>query len=79
MNIRYVNEITVDNGGSRSGTERRKFSYTEFIPERRSGKDRRKGFDRRSGIGRRRGYERRHNQDNRQLNAIERRELFRTI
>jgi len=37
------------------------------------------GFDRRSSIGRRRGYDRRHNQDNRYLNAIERREPFRNI
>ena len=79
MNFRNDNEMIYDNGGSRSGSERRKFSYSEFIPERRSGKDRRKGFDRRSSIGRRRGYDRRHNQDNRYLNAIERREPFRSI
>lgn len=34
-------------GGRRSGFDRRKFSYTEHIPERRSGKERRSGFDRR--------------------------------
>ena len=79
MNFQDNNEIFKDNGGSRSGLERRTFSYTQFIPERRSGKDRRKGFDRRSSIGRRRGYDRRHNQDNRYLNAIERREPFRNI
>jgi len=38
---------TLDNGGRRSGFDRRKFSYTLHIPERRSGKDRRSGFDRR--------------------------------
>jgi len=35
------------NGGRRSGIDRRRFSYTEHIPERRSGKERRSGFDRR--------------------------------
>ena len=34
-------------GGRRSGIDRRRFSYTEHIPERRSGKERRSGFDRR--------------------------------
>ena len=40
------NKIFLDNGDRRSGTDRRKFSYAAFIPERRSGKDRRKGSDR---------------------------------
>jgi hypothetical protein len=31
-----------DNGGKRSGIERRRFSYSDHIPERRSGEDRRK-------------------------------------
>jgi hypothetical protein len=30
-----------DNGERRSGLERRKFSYTLYIPERRNGQDRR--------------------------------------
>ena len=42
---------TIDNGGRRSGIERRRYSYSINIPERRSGKDRRCGSDRRSGIG----------------------------
>jgi len=37
----------LDNGGERSGIERRQFSYTSHIPERRSGKDRRSADDRR--------------------------------
>jgi hypothetical protein len=37
-----------DKGGRRSGIERRQFSYDEYLPERRSGKDRRSGFDRRT-------------------------------
>lgn len=36
-----------DNGGTRSGTDRRKFEYIAYVPERRLGKDRRKGFNRR--------------------------------
>ena len=36
-----------DNGGVRSGLERRQFSYDKHIPERRSAKDRRNGLDRR--------------------------------
>jgi len=40
--------IITDNGGRRSGIDRRQFSYYEHIPERRSGKDRRNGNDRRS-------------------------------
>jgi hypothetical protein len=36
-----------DNGGRRSGVERRQFSYNHHIPERRSGEDRRSGLDRR--------------------------------
>lgn len=36
-----------DNGGRRSGIERRQFFYNGHIPERRSGRDRRGRFDRR--------------------------------
>lgn len=39
--------IFLDNGGRRSGVDRRQFSYTSYIPERRRGGDRRKGEDRR--------------------------------
>ena len=42
-----MGHLLPDNGGRRSGIERRQFSYDVHIPERRSGKDRRKGFDRR--------------------------------
>ena len=67
-----------DNGGTRSGTDRRKFHYTACIPEERSGMDRRKGFDRRSGITRRRGSERRNSLNHRGPYPIERRNMFRT-
>ena len=40
-------KISLDNGGRRSGTDRRKFSYVVHIPERRSSIDRRMGLDRR--------------------------------
>ena len=60
-----------DNGGTRSGTDRRKFQYTAYIPERRSGKNRRKGFDRRSPIPRRRS-EHGANQNYREAYPIER-------
>jgi hypothetical protein len=48
-----------DNGGTRTGIERRKFHYTAYIPEKRSGMDRRKRFDRRNLMARRRESERR--------------------
>lgn len=44
-----------DNGGRRSGVDRRKFLYTDHIPERRAVRDRRNGLDRRSGPNRRDG------------------------
>ncbi len=40
-------QISLDNQGRRSGGDRRNFSYTLHIPERRKGKDRRGGEDRR--------------------------------
>ena len=42
-----------DNGGRRSGIDRRYFSYSNHIPERRNGNDRRIVSDRRSGLDRR--------------------------
>lgn len=36
-----------DKGGRRVGFERRRYSYTCYIPERRRGEDRRSGDDRR--------------------------------
>jgi len=37
-------QVLPDNGGRRSGTDRREFNYTSHIPERRSGKERRNGL-----------------------------------
>ena len=41
------NGISTDNGGRRSGGDRRNYSYTLHVPERRNGGDRREGEDRR--------------------------------
>jgi len=54
-----------DNGGTRSGTDRRKFSVINYTHERRSGMERRKGVDRRRS------------QITRAEIAIERRDIFR--
>jgi hypothetical protein len=39
--------MLIDNGGRRRGGDRRCFSYSNHLPERRSGGDRRSGRDRR--------------------------------
>ena len=44
--------IDADNGGRRTGIDRRKFFYAAYLPERRSGEDRRNGLDRRSLVKR---------------------------
>ena len=44
------NALKSDNDGRRSGAERRNFSYTYYIPERRNGQDRRMGRDRRMSL-----------------------------
>ena len=48
-----------DNGGTRSGFDRREFQYTAHIPERRSQHDRRNGLDRRKKISKKRRFDRR--------------------
>ena len=78
MNDKQTELIMADNGGTRSGTDRRKFQYTAYIPERRSGKDRRRGFDRRSSIARRRGIERRVSQSKREQYPLQRKDAFNT-
>ena len=42
--------VLQDNGGRRIGFDRRSFSYSLYIPERRSFEDRRKGENRRKRI-----------------------------
>ncbi len=56
-----------DNGGTRSGTDRRQATKEGYTPERRKGGDRRSGLDRRDG------------QLFRGKQAIERREAFKTF
>ena len=48
-----------DNGGTRTGIDRRQFNYTAYIPEKRSGIDRRRGVDRRRLVTQRISVERR--------------------
>ena len=43
-----------DHSGTRSGSDRRKYKYMHYSPERRSGKDRRKKIDRRGQVARKR-------------------------
>jgi hypothetical protein len=44
-----MNNVDItDNGNRRSGIDRREFSYTAYLPERRSDKDRRGVSDHRS-------------------------------
>jgi hypothetical protein len=51
----------IDNGGTRSGSERRRFFENEYLPERRMRYDRRSGADRRRSLNKKRkqGKERR--------------------
>jgi hypothetical protein len=59
MNSLKSEEVIKDNEESRIGIERRQFSYTAHIPERRSGNDRRKRFERRTTINSIRRHDRR--------------------
>ena len=65
MSENYVIYNLRDNGGRRSGIERRRFSYSDHIPDRRSANDRRVRSDRRSGEDRRTGSDRRSGEDRR--------------
>lgn len=66
-----------DNGGTRIGTDRRKFHYTAYIPEKRSGMDRRKESDRRSLTAGGIGADRRNSLNHRGPYPLERRDIFR--
>ena len=59
MNIAEIKMVLKDNGGRRLGIERREFSYTNHIPNRRTHEDYRSGVDRRCGLERRQGTDRR--------------------
>jgi len=56
-----------DNGGTRSGRDRRKLTVITHNPERRTGQERRSGIDRRNG------------QKDRGELAVERREAFKVL
>ena len=73
MSESYVVYNLRDNGGRRSGIERRRFSYAGHIPERRSEEDRRASSDRRCGEDRRCGSERRCGEERRIAWAFRRR------
>ena len=62
----YLAFNLTDNGGRRSGIERRRFSYSGHIPERRSGVDRRCVKDRRDGEWHM-AKQHRHDEENRRL------------
>ncbi len=49
----------IDNGGRRTGIERREFSHTNHVSNERTKKERRSGVDRRSGLERRKDKDRR--------------------
>ena len=66
-----------DNGGARSGIDRRQTPSEDDSSERRSGQDRREGFDRRAGIDRRRTNDRRLSGNFWDGEIIERRESLR--
>ena len=66
-------ELT-DNGGRRSGMDRRHFSYSDHIPERRIVADRRNGLDRRSGLDRRNDKDRKMEKNRR--SGLERRAAY---
>jgi hypothetical protein len=53
MNASNIIWELIDNGGRRSGIDRRYFSYSDHIPERRNIQDRRACEERRSGLDRR--------------------------
>ena len=62
MNSLKNDEVLKDNEENRTGIERRQFSYTAYIPERRSGKERRNWVERRNAINRMQRYDRRSKQ-----------------
>jgi hypothetical protein len=59
MNITAMAIALIDNGGRRLGVDRRQFSYTSHIPDKRMDGDRRTSIDRRYGLDRRNDIDRR--------------------
>jgi len=79
MNLDVTEEdgIIHDNGGARSGKDRRQHSETFSGEEKRSSKDRRRGSDRRTGLTRRKTPDRRDTNLYWDGSRIERRDAFR--
>ena len=70
MNVTAMAIALIDNGGRRLGDDRRQFSYTNHIPDRRLDEERRTGLDRRSRLDLREEKDRR--------SSLERRATFAT-
>jgi hypothetical protein len=47
MDLTIDHKEIIDNGGTRSGKDRRKLTIINYNPERRTGRERRNGMDRR--------------------------------
>ena len=67
MNIPINGSEINDNGGARSGRDRRKLTMISRNPERRTGQERRSGIDRRKS------------QKDRGELAVERRDMFKVL
>ena len=67
MNIPVNGSEINDNGGTRSGRDRRKLTMISRNPERRTGQERRSGIDRRKS------------QKDRGELAVERRDMFKVL
>lgn len=72
-NIGMLRSFDTDNGGRRSGQDRRRFAYSNHIPERRLRKEYGLSQDRRNGRDRRKALCDRHFSDLRRDRRFERR------
>ena len=77
MTVAQKDNVILDNGGTRSGRDRRRPNAIHPGEEKRSGRDRRRGFDRRSGLSRRTTTDRRYSNNYWDGSRIERRDAFR--
>jgi len=77
VTVAQKDNAVLDNGGTRSGIDRRQQNSIYSGEEKRSGRDRRRGFDRRSGLSRRKTTDRRYSNNCWDGSRIERRDAFR--
>jgi hypothetical protein len=78
LDVTEEDVIVPDNGGTRSGQDRRNIEKKAFHgDDKRSGKDRRTGSDRRNGLTRRQTPDRRNQNGYWDGSRIERRDAFR--